>query len=159
MRDHAAGHLQSQPPAGLHHALSGPRAGGPSAPTTQRWRVPPLPQAATGDEVLVSLCAPMPRCLLHNKKSVWRDLSARARFEPVRSMPLWHVTVPSQAQTHANCWYCIVQMRMRTKCEHIAAFHTQHTCRMLSVRAFLMGLVATLFPFMDIPVFWPILLV
>lgn len=31
-------------------------------------------------------------------------------------------------------------------------------CRMLSTRAFLMGLVATLFPFLDIPVYWPILL-
>lgn len=31
-------------------------------------------------------------------------------------------------------------------------------CRMLSTRAFLFGLVATLFPFLDIPVYWPILL-
>ena len=29
---------------------------------------------------------------------------------------------------------------------------------MLSTRAFLMGLAATLFPFMDVPVYWPILL-
>lgn len=29
---------------------------------------------------------------------------------------------------------------------------------MLSTRAFLFGLVATVFPFLDVPVFWPILL-
>lgn len=30
---------------------------------------------------------------------------------------------------------------------------------MMSSRAFLIGLTATLFPFLDIPVFWPILLI
>ena len=30
---------------------------------------------------------------------------------------------------------------------------------MLSTRAFLIGITATLFPFFDIPVFWPILLI
>ena len=30
-------------------------------------------------------------------------------------------------------------------------------CRVMSCRSFLLGLTATLFPFLDVPVFWPIL--
>lgn len=56
------------------------------------------------------------------------------------------------------CFSCWPVWRWRNATCNAQTDMTRSRCRMMSSRAFLIGLTATLFPFLDIPVFWPILL-
>lgn len=81
----------------------------------------------------------------------------RARFAPACALTACTALLAS-SNPRPLCTGLTLRSALAALRQAAATIKSPAVCRMLSTRSFLLGLLATNFAFLDVPVYWPILL-